>query len=49
MKYDFSDADTLLCDFFGAVESACKAEGVPFEFVDEDLELEDGDEAQDSD
>ena len=46
VPYEFSDADTLLCDFFNAVESACKAEGVAFDFVDADLELEDGDEAQ---
>lgn len=44
--YHFSTADALLCDFFDAVEAACKTEGVAFEFVDEDLELEDGDEAQ---
>lgn len=46
VPYEFSDADTLLCDFFNAVEGACKAEGVAFDFVDADLELEDGDEAQ---
>lgn len=49
LAYDFVDADTLIGDFFNAVEGACRAEGVNFETVDEDLELEDGDEAQDSD
>jgi uncharacterized protein DUF6516 len=49
VPYDFSDTDTLLCDFFDAVEQACKAEGIAFEVIEEDLELEDGDEAQESD
>lgn len=47
--YEFSDADMLLCDFFDAVEFACNAEGVAFDFVDEDLELEDGDASQEPD
>ena len=47
--YEFTDADTLLGDFFGAVEAACRAEGVAFTIVDEDLELEDGDDAQNPD
>ena len=41
----FVGGDELLCDFFGAVEQACLFEGVAFDFVDEDLELEDDDEA----
>lgn len=49
VPYDFSDTDTLLCDFFDAVEGACKAQGVAFDIVEEDLELEDGDEAQEPD
>jgi len=49
VPYAFSDTDTLLGDFFDAVESACKSESVGFDVVDEDLELEDGDEAQDPD
>lgn len=46
MPYEFVDADRLIGDFFDAVEAACKAEGIAFDTVDEDLELEDGDEAQ---
>ena len=45
VAYDFRGADELICDFFAAVEQACRQEGVPFEFVEEDLELEDGDAA----
>lgn len=47
--YSFTDADTLLGDFFDAVEAACRAEGVGFAIVDEDLELEDANEAHDPD
>src|ERR1700678_1422366 len=39
--YEFNGADELICDFFGAVEQACRREGVPFEFDTEDVELED--------
>ena len=40
MPYDCRGADELICDFFAAVEMACKQEGVPFEFEAEDIELE---------
>jgi hypothetical protein len=30
----------LICDFFAAVEQACRQEGVPFEFEADDIELE---------
>ena len=47
--YEFKGADELICDFFDAVEQACRREGVPFEFVAEDLEeLEDDDEENES-
>lgn len=38
MPYDYDDADTLLTDFFKAVEMACEGEGVAVvvEFDDED-------------
>jgi hypothetical protein len=49
VPYEFQDADTLLCDFFKAVERACEQEGVPFEFdaeaVELEIETEDDDEA----
>ncbi|MER2263690.1 toxin-antitoxin system TumE family protein [Methylobacterium oxalidis] len=46
VPYAFVDADALICDFFAAVEQACRQEDVPFEFVAEDVdEGEDGDEA----
>jgi hypothetical protein len=35
-----SHADELICDFFAAVEQACKQEGVPFEFDTDEVELE---------
>jgi hypothetical protein len=39
----------LICDFFATVEQACRQEGVPFEFVAEDMEEpEDSDEADQS-
>ncbi|WP_132257069.1 toxin-antitoxin system TumE family protein [Methylobacterium segetis] len=41
VAYAFIDADTLICDFFAAVEQACREEGVPFECVAEDLEDDD--------
>jgi hypothetical protein len=40
VPYDFQGADELICDFFTAVEQACRQEGVPFEFVAEEVELE---------
>ncbi len=47
VPYEFRDADRLLMDFFGAVESACQVEGVPFDIVDID-EGKDDDEKIDS-
>jgi hypothetical protein len=41
VPYDYRDADTLLCDFFDAVERACAAEGKAFAFESEAIELED--------
>jgi hypothetical protein len=40
VPYDYRGADELICDFFEAVEMACRTEGVPFEFDAEDVELE---------
>ena len=40
MAYDYRGADELICDFFAAVETACRTEDVPFEFEAEDVELE---------
>lgn len=40
VSYKFSGADELICDFFNAVEQACRQEGVPFEFDSEEIELE---------
>ncbi len=40
MPYDFRGADELICDFFAAVEQACRQEGVPFEFEAEETEYE---------
>jgi len=40
VPYDYRGADELICDFFAAVETACRTEGVPFEFEAEDVELE---------
>jgi hypothetical protein len=40
VPYDFRGADELICDFFAAVEQACRQEGTPFEFAAEDVELE---------
>lgn len=47
VPYDFRGADQLLCDFFDEVERVCKAEGVPFEFDDEEVELLDAEEPGD--
>jgi len=30
----------LICDFFAAVEQACRREGAPFDFEAEEIELE---------
>ena len=38
--YVYIDADTLLCDFFMAVEKACAKEGIEFAFDDREIELE---------
>jgi hypothetical protein len=43
VPYAFEDADNLLTNFFDAVEKACGREGVPFETVSEDTELEEAD------
>ena len=40
VSYDFRGADELICDFFAAIEQACRQEGVPFEFDGEEIELE---------
>ena len=40
VPYDYRGADELICDFFAAVETACRTEGVAFEFETEDVELE---------
>lgn len=40
VPYDFQGADELICDFFAAVEQACRQDGVPFEFEAEEVELE---------
>ena len=40
----FRGADELICDFFAAVEQACRQEGVTFEFDTTDVELEPEDE-----
>lgn len=46
VPYDFKGGDELICDFFAAVEAACRQEGIPFEFTDEDeLDTEDEDDA----
>jgi hypothetical protein len=44
VPYDFRGADELICDFFDAVEQACRQESVAFDFVAEDIEydVEDG-------
>jgi len=45
VAYDFRGADELIVDFFAAVEQACRQEGVAFDFVDEDVETEHDNEA----
>ena len=44
VPYDYQGTDELICDFFAAVEMACRQEGVPFEFEAEDVEREPEDE-----
>lgn len=39
VPYQYQGADELICDFFAAVEMACRQEGAPFEFEAEDVEL----------
>lgn len=43
VPYDYQDADTLICDFFDAVERALRQEGGAFTFDDENIDLEDDD------
>jgi hypothetical protein len=40
VPYDYQDADTLIDDFFDAVERAFRQEGAEFSFDDRDVELE---------
>ncbi len=40
VAYEFRGADELICDFFAAVEEACKQENVPFEIEADEIELE---------
>jgi hypothetical protein len=40
VAYEFRGADELICDFFAALEQACKQEGVPFEFEADEVESE---------
>lgn len=46
VPYDFRGADELLCDFFDAIERACRQEGIAFAFesaeVDVVMEQDDG-------
>lgn len=52
VAYEFRGADELICDFFAAVEQACKQEEVPFEFEADEVEFEaeeDDDDTQVSD
>lgn len=48
VPYAFRGADELICDFFAAVERACRQEGVKFEFdaTEVELELEDENDAE---
>lgn len=43
VPYAFESADKLIGDFFDAVERACAAEGVAFEFDDDGIEMEEDD------
>jgi hypothetical protein len=38
VPYDFRSADELICDFFDAVQQACRHESVPFEFEADEVE-----------
>ncbi len=40
VAYEFQGADQLICDFFAAVEQACRQDGVPFEFEADSADLE---------
>ena len=37
VAYRFTDADSLIADFFTSVRTACETDGVAFKIVDEDL------------
>jgi hypothetical protein len=43
VPYDYKDADTLIGDFFDAVERAFRQEGAEFSFDDREVELENDD------
>jgi len=47
LPYEFRGADELICDFFAAVEQACKREGIAFEFEAKEVELEPEDDDDD--
>ncbi len=40
VPYDYKDADTLIVDFFAAVERALRSEGAEFSFDDDEIETE---------
>jgi hypothetical protein len=40
LPYNFRGADELICDFFEAVERACRQERIPFEFETEQVDLD---------
>ena len=40
VAYEFRGADELICDFFDAVERACRQEGMTFEFDTTEVELQ---------
>jgi hypothetical protein len=48
VSYDFRGAGELICDFFAAVEDACRQEGVAFEFDADEVEYlqEEGDDPE---
>jgi hypothetical protein len=46
VPYAFQGSDELICDFFAAVEQACRQEGVKFEFDATEVELEDENDAE---
>ncbi len=47
LPYAFQDADTLLCDFFDAVEQAGRHEGIAVAFAEADMTTEWDDDGQD--